>query len=110
MQQVKKGPRAYLAEGTGPQIGSSTVRAWAAYAEGDPAKALSLMHETADLQDKMGQGEVDTLAREMLADMLLELKQPQDALSNTNIPCSLAPIASTVSLTPAWPPKPRATK
>ena len=67
------------------------------------------MHETADLQDKMGQGEVDTLAREMLADMLLELKQPQDALSNTNIPCSLAPIASMVSITPAWPPKPWAT-
>jgi hypothetical protein len=110
VEQVKKGPRAYLAEGTGPQIEAGTVRAWAAYAQGDPAKALGLMHETANLQDKVGQGEVDIPVREMLADMLLELKRPQDGISNTNVPCSLAPIASMVSLTPAWPPKPRATE
>ena len=91
MQQVKKGPRAYLAEGTGPQIGSGTVRAWAEYAQGDPAKALGLMHETADLQDKTGQGEVDIPAREMLADMLLELKRPQDALVEYEHSLQLSP-------------------
>jgi tetratricopeptide (TPR) repeat protein len=80
MEQVKKGPRAYLAEGTGPQIEAGTVRAWAAYAEGDSEKALGLMHETAELQDKVGQGEVDIPVREMLADMLLDLKRPKDAL------------------------------
>src|SRR5215472_16486118 len=81
IEQVKKGPRAYLAEGTGPQIETGTVRAWAIYAEGDDgAKALGLMHETADLQDKVGQGEVDIPVREMLADMLLDLKRPNDAL------------------------------
>ena len=91
MEQVKKGPRAYLAEGTGPQIGSGTVRAWAEYAQGDLAKALSLMHEAADLQDKMGQGEVDIPAREMLADMLLELKRPQDALVEYEHSLQLSP-------------------
>jgi tetratricopeptide (TPR) repeat protein len=38
------------------------------------------MRASADLQDKVGQGEVDIPAREMLADMLLELHQPQLAL------------------------------
>ena len=80
MEQVKKGPRAYLAEGTGPQIETGTIRAWAAYGQGDSAKALALMHETADLQDKVGQGEVDIPVREMLADMLLDLRRPKDAL------------------------------
>jgi len=39
------------------------------------------MHETADLQDKGGQGEVDIPVREMLADILLDLKRPKDALA-----------------------------
>jgi tetratricopeptide (TPR) repeat protein len=65
---------------TAPQIETGTVRAWAAYAQGDLAKALGLMHETADLQDKVGQGEVDIPVREMLADMLLDLNRPKDAL------------------------------
>jgi tetratricopeptide (TPR) repeat protein len=38
------------------------------------------MRAAADLQDKVGQGEVDIPAREMLADMLLELNQPKQAL------------------------------
>ncbi|HZC24122.1 MAG TPA: hypothetical protein VE866_12335, partial [Candidatus Binatia bacterium] len=35
----------------------------------------------ADIQDKLGKAEVDIPAREMLADMLLELKQPDKALA-----------------------------
>ena len=38
------------------------------------------MREVADLQDKVGKREVDIPAREMLADMLLELNRPQEAL------------------------------
>jgi tetratricopeptide (TPR) repeat protein len=91
MEQVKKGPRAYVAEGTGPQIETGTVRAWAAYAQGDSAKALGLMHETADLQDKVGQGEVDIPVREMLADMLLDLKRGKDALAEYEGDLQLSP-------------------
>jgi tetratricopeptide (TPR) repeat protein len=91
MDQVKKGPRPYLAEGTGPQIEAGTVRAWAAYAQGDAAKALVLMHGTADLQDKVGQGEVDIPVREMLADMLLDLKRPKDALVEYERDLQLSP-------------------
>jgi tetratricopeptide (TPR) repeat protein len=91
VEQAKKGPRAYLAEGTGPQIESGTVRAWASYAQGDLAKALGLMHETADLQDKVGQGEVDIPVREMLGDMLLDLKRPKDALDEYEHSLQLSP-------------------
>jgi tetratricopeptide (TPR) repeat protein len=91
VEQVKKGPRAYLAEGTGPQIEAGTVRAWAAYAQGDPARALGLMQETANLQDKVGQGEVDIPVREMLADMLLDLKRPKEALVEYEHSLQLSP-------------------
>jgi cytochrome c-type biogenesis protein CcmH/NrfG len=39
------------------------------------------MREVADLQDKMGKREVDIPAREMLADMLLTLNRPKEALA-----------------------------
>jgi tetratricopeptide (TPR) repeat protein len=91
VEQVKKGPRAYLAEGTGPHIEAGSVRAWTAYAQGDLTKALALMHETADLQDKVGQGEVDIPVREMLADMLLDLKRPKDALVEYEHSLQLSP-------------------
>jgi tetratricopeptide (TPR) repeat protein len=91
VEQVKKGPRAYVGEGTGPQIESGTVRAWATYAQGDNAKALDLMHETADLQDKVGQGEVDIPVREMLADMLLDLNRPKEALVEYQRALQLSP-------------------
>ena len=39
------------------------------------------MRQVADTQDKVGKAEVDIPAREMLADMLLELNQPEQALS-----------------------------
>ena len=44
-------------------------------------EALKHMRDAADLQDKVGQGEVDIPAREMLADMLLDLHQPRLALA-----------------------------
>ncbi len=91
LKQVKKGPRAYVAEGTGSQIETGTVRAWVAYAQGDGTKALGLMHQTADLQDKVGQGEVDIPVREMLADMLLDLKRPKDALIEYERALQLSP-------------------
>jgi tetratricopeptide (TPR) repeat protein len=49
------------------------------------------MRESADLQDKVGQGEVDIPAREMLADMLLELGQPRAALGEYARALALSP-------------------
>jgi tetratricopeptide (TPR) repeat protein len=80
MAEVKQGKRAYYAESTGARIVRGEMLAWIAYAQGDATTALKNMRDSADLQDKVGQGEVDIPAREMLADILLELGRPQEAL------------------------------
>jgi hypothetical protein len=78
--KIKEGRHAYFADSTGARIERGEMLAWIAFAEDKPADALKHMQEAADLQDKVGQGEVDIPAREMLADILLELRRPQDAL------------------------------
>jgi hypothetical protein len=90
-EQVKKGKYAYFANSTSAQVSKSEVTSWAAMAEGDQEKALTNMRAAADLQDKIGQGEVDIPAREMLADMLLELQQPQKALVEYGIALKQSP-------------------
>ncbi|MEO7205216.1 MAG: hypothetical protein ABI356_10450 [Steroidobacteraceae bacterium] len=78
--KIKQGRHAYFADSTGARIERDEMLAWIALAEDNAADALKQMQAAADLQDKVGQGEVDIPAREMLADMLLELGRPQDAL------------------------------
>jgi tetratricopeptide (TPR) repeat protein len=78
--KIKQGRHAYFADSTGARLERGEMLAWIALAEDNPADALQRMQEAADLQDKVGQGEVDIPAREMLADMLLGLGRPQDAL------------------------------
>ena len=56
------------------------AQAWLAFAQGKNDDALRLLRAVADKQDKVGKGETETPAREMLADMLLEMNRPQDAL------------------------------
>jgi tetratricopeptide (TPR) repeat protein len=80
IEKIKQGRHAYFADSTGARITRGEMLAWIAFAEGNSADAVKLMQESADLQDKVGQGEVDIPAREMLADILLELKRPQEAL------------------------------
>src|SRR5438309_5663160 len=56
------------------------VEAWVAFAKGDSKKALKLMRSAADKQDQEDSGDFTVPAREMLADMLMELHQPAPAL------------------------------
>jgi tetratricopeptide (TPR) repeat protein len=90
-EKVKKGRHAYFADSTGARIARGEMLAWVAFAEGNPAEAIEHMRESADLQDKVGQGEVDIPAREMLADMLLELGQPREALAEYKRALILSP-------------------
>jgi len=78
--RIKQGRHAYFADSTGARITRGEMLAWIAFAENHPTYAVKQMQEAADLQDKVGQGEVDIPAREMLADILLDLGRPQDAL------------------------------
>jgi tetratricopeptide (TPR) repeat protein len=80
IEEVRKGKDSYEADDTGARIERSEVMGWVAFAGGNQEEALRNMRVAADLQDKVGQGEVDIPAREMLADMLLESHQPRQAL------------------------------
>jgi tetratricopeptide (TPR) repeat protein len=91
MAEVRKGRHAYLADSTGAQIERNEVVAWTSFAAGHEDDALKHIRDAADLQDKVGQGEVDIPAREMLADMLLELHQPQLALEEYRAALKLSP-------------------
>jgi tetratricopeptide (TPR) repeat protein len=57
------------------------TEAWLAFAKGKPDEALEELRAAAERQDKEGGESVGIPAREMLADMLLELKRPADALA-----------------------------
>ena len=76
---IRKSKYAYMLDG--PNFDRSEVQAWLAFAEKQNDKAIQLMTEVADKQDKLGKGEVAIPAREMLADMLLALNQPDKALA-----------------------------
>jgi tetratricopeptide (TPR) repeat protein len=80
VEKVRKGRHAYFADSTAARIERGEMLSWIAFAEGKSAEALQQMRQSADLQDKVGQGEVDIPAREMLGDILLELDQPLEAL------------------------------
>jgi len=57
------------------------AEAWLAFAKGKSDEALAELRAAADHQDKNGGESVGIPAREMLADMLLEVKRPVDALA-----------------------------
>lgn len=89
--EIRKGKYAYAADDTGAKIERAEIEGWVAFAEGRHDEALKNMRAAADLQDKVGQGEVDIPAREMLADMLLELNQPRPALAEYEVALKLSP-------------------
>lgn len=91
IKEIRKGRHAYFAEGTGAKIERGEMLAWSAFAAGQLDEALIRMRESADLQDQVGQGEVDIPAREMLADMLLEAKRPIVALAEYERSLALSP-------------------
>jgi tetratricopeptide (TPR) repeat protein len=78
-EATRKSKYAYVLEG--PRISQGEVQAWLAFAEKKNDEAVRQMREVADTQDVVGKAEVDIPAREMLADILLELNQPEQALA-----------------------------
>jgi len=62
------------------QNGHDEAKAWLWFAEGKNQKALKLLRSVADRQDAVGKDETELPAREMLADMLLEMNRAQEAL------------------------------
>ena len=79
VEATKKGPKSYIAEYM--DTNGDEARAWLAFAEGKSDDVVSLLRKVADKQDAEGKGEVELPAREMLADMLLQIGRPQEALA-----------------------------
>jgi tetratricopeptide (TPR) repeat protein len=80
LEAVRKTRDAYMFDA--PRIVSrDETHAWLDFAEKKNDDALALLRAAADYQDKVGKQEVDIPAREMLADMLLQLDRPQEALA-----------------------------
>ena len=65
--------------------------AWVAHADGKDEEAVSNMRRLADKNDKLGNEGDGIPAREQLADMLLEIKHPQQALVEYQIDLKLNP-------------------
>jgi tetratricopeptide (TPR) repeat protein len=59
----------------------SEAEAWLSFAKGKSDEALAELRAAADHQDKNGGESVSVPAREMLADMLLELRRPSEAIA-----------------------------
>jgi tetratricopeptide (TPR) repeat protein len=78
VEQTRKGPKPYLAGGM--KQPRKVMAAWAAYAAGHQDQAVTALREVADEQDKVGKGETELPAREMLADLLLDSGQAKEAL------------------------------
>jgi tetratricopeptide (TPR) repeat protein len=73
------------------QLYRAEMVAWQRFAEGKNDAAVAAMRKAAEEQDKLGQAEVDLPAREMLGDMLMELKRSKEALVEYKVALTLSP-------------------
>jgi tetratricopeptide (TPR) repeat protein len=83
VEATRKSRKAYLADSM--KQGRKEMQAWADFAAGKDSEALRQLREVAEEQGKIGKGETDLPAREMLADMLLSAGRAQDALDEYEI-------------------------
>jgi len=67
------------------------AESWLEFAKGNHEKALKKMRAAAEMQDRDDPGPFSVTAREMLADMLLELHQPGPALREYEAVLKLVP-------------------
>ena len=73
------------------EVAQATIEAWQSFAHHDDQAALQRIGEAADIQDRVGQAEVDIPAREMYGDMLLIDRRPAEALQQYRIALRLSP-------------------
>jgi len=83
IEATRKGDKPYLAASL--KDTRDVIQAWADYASGKTSEAVTRLRSVADTEDKVGKGETDLPVREMLADMLLEMQKPQEALAEYEI-------------------------
>jgi len=79
VEATKRGPHAFRAQYM--DVKHDEAAAWLAFTEDRNDEALKLLRAVSDRLDIEGKGEVELPAREMLADMLLEMGRPEEALA-----------------------------
>jgi len=79
IELARKSPKPYVTRGM--ETNRDEATAWLDYAQDKPEDGLKLLRQVAARQDAVGKGEVELPAREMVADMLLELNRPDQALA-----------------------------
>ncbi len=79
IEATRKSDKPFAVDGMSTNRDEAT--AWLAFAGGQEEEAVGLLKSVADKQDAIGKGEVELPAREMLADMLLQLNRPEEALA-----------------------------
>ena len=67
------------------------AEAWLARAQGRNDEALAILRKVSDSEDSMGAEQAWMPAREMLADMLLELNRPQEAMTEYTLALKFNP-------------------
>lgn len=80
-ERRKRSKKSGYSVSTEKAIDLQEAEAWLAFAQGKPEAAVAELRAAADREDKNGGNSVGVPAREMLADMLLELKRPTEALA-----------------------------
>jgi len=71
--------------------GRQEAQAWVLHAEGKNDEALATLRKLADKEDRLGEESTGIPAREMLADMLLDAKQPSEALAEYQTDLKMSP-------------------
>jgi tetratricopeptide (TPR) repeat protein len=92
IEATRKSDKPYAVDGMSTNRDEAT--AWLAFAEGQNEEAIGLLKSVADKQDAIGKGEVELPAREMLADMLLQLDRPAEALAQYEKSMKIDPTVS----------------
>jgi tetratricopeptide (TPR) repeat protein len=81
------GNKVYAGEG----VEQLEAKAWLAYAEGKSGEAVKVMREAAEREESEHVDSLTMPAREMLADLLAELKQPSEALTEYKAALKISP-------------------
>jgi len=79
LDATKRGPHSFRAQHMDTK--HDEAQAWLDFVQGKNDDAVKLLRTVAERQDVEGKGEVELPAREMLADMLLEMGSPKEALA-----------------------------
>lgn len=79
LEATQNGPRPFVAKRMATQ--HDEAHAWLVFLQGKGDEAAKMLRAVAEKQDTEGKGEVEPPAREMLADMLLEMNRPAGALA-----------------------------